>query len=137
MPPDDAYADMNTVSVNVRRADRGVGTFATDLEMARFVATLMDSQFEIGPVKLGLDSIVGLIPVLGDAVSLAAGLYPIHLAKKYNLGKTVIWRMWMNLGLDFGIGLVPVIGDIADIGFKANLKNLKLLEDAAKKQKLL
>jgi hypothetical protein len=137
MASDDVDADMNTISVNVRRAGQGVSTFATDLEMARFVATLMDSQFQIGPVKLGLDSIVGLIPVVGDAVSLAAGMYPIHLAKKYNLGKTVIWRMWANLGIDFGIGLVPVLGDVADIGFKANLKNLKLLEDAARKQKLI
>jgi hypothetical protein len=128
---------METLSVHVRRADRGVNSFAADLQVARTLATLMDSQFAIGPVRLGLDSIVGLIPVVGDAVSLAAGMYPVHLAKKYGLGKTVVWRMLANLGIDFGVGLVPLVGDIADVGFKANLKNLKLLEAAARKKGLL
>ncbi len=119
--------------VNVARA----GTAASleqDLAIARRLAKLMDSQFEIAGVKLGLDSLVGLVPVAGDLVSLGIGLYPIFLARKHGLGKLIVTRMLMNLGTDFVVGAVPLVGDVADVFFKANLKNLKLLEDALLKR---
>jgi hypothetical protein len=129
---------METVPVNVtvRRAGE-TSTFLTELEFARTLATLMDSQFQIGPVKFGVDAILGLIPVVGDTISVAAGVYPIHLARKYNLGRTVVARMWANLAVDFAGGLVPLVGDALDVWLKSNLKNLKLLEDAGRKRGLL
>ncbi len=123
--------------VNVTRIGRGgapIRTLAQDIEVARVVAKAMDSSFEIGGFKFGLDEIIGLVPVAGDAVSLAIGLYPIFLARKHKLGKIVVMRMMANLGVDFVTGLVPVAGDAFDALFKANLKNVKLLEDAAAKQ---
>jgi hypothetical protein len=97
---------------------------------ARRLARLLDAEFSIAGFRFGLDAIVGLVPVIGDAVSLAAGLYPLHVAHKHGLGKWVEKRMIANLLLDYAIGLVPVIGDVFDATFKANLRNVRLLERA-------
>lgn len=127
---------METVSVNVRRVG-DTANFRTELEIARTLAKLMDAQFEVGSVKFGLDSLIGLVPVAGDLVSAAIGVYPILLARRYGLGRTVIARMWANLAVDFVGGLVPVVGDALDVVIKSNLKNLALLEAAGKRKGLL
>jgi hypothetical protein len=107
-----------------------------DLAIARQIANLMDAKFQIAGIKLGLDAVVGLIPVAGDFINFGIGLYPIYLARKHGLGKLLLARMLMNLGTDFVVGAVPILGDVADVFFKANLKNLKLFEDAiAKRQR--
>lgn len=127
----------DTQRVEAKRMTTGLSPKATleqDLATARIVAKAMDSSFEIGGIKFGLDAIIGMVPVAGDAVSLAVGLYPIFLARKHKLGKVIVMRMMANLGVDFVTGLVPVAGDAFDVLFKANLKNLKLLEDAASKR---
>lgn len=130
-----AESTSSTQQVTAKRLGFGrVSTLEQDIEAARVVARLMDSSFEIGGVKFGLDALIGLIPVAGDAIALGVGLYPILLARKHKLGKLVIARMMGNLGLDFVTGLIPVAGDAFDVLFKANLKNLKLLEDAAAKR---
>jgi len=108
--------------------------FAQDLQIARAISRLLDSQFEVGGVKFGLDAILGLIPVAGDLISTAIGLYPIHLARKHRLGRLVVLRMLANLGADFLIGAVPLAGDAFDVFFKAHLKNYKLLESAARER---
>jgi len=105
-----------------------------DLELARQFAKLLDSQFEVGGFKFGLDSIVGLVPVAGDLASFAMGLYPVYLARRHGLGKLLVARMMGNLGADFVVGSVPLIGDAADVFFKAHLRNLRLLEAAAQRK---
>ena len=137
---------MDTLTVDVRRVDAGsagdqtgygpaVSELDADLARARWLANLLDSQFNLMGVEFGLDAIVGLIPVVGDAITSVAALYPVHLAKKHNLGKTLQARMAFNVLMDFAAGAVPVIGDLVDVAYKANLKNLKLLEKAVEKRK--
>ena len=109
-------------------------TLEQDVETARTVAQAMDASFSIAGMQFGLDAVIGLLPVAGDAVSFAIGLYPIYVARKHKLGKVVIGRMMANLGIDFAIGLVPLAGDAADIAFKANLRNVKILESAVAKR---
>ena len=132
--------------MDVRRVDPGaagdqagygpsVSELDADLARARLLANLLDSQFNFMGVEFGLDAIVGLIPVVGDAVTSLAALYPVHLAQKHNLGKALQMRMAFNVLLDFAAGAVPVIGDLVDVAYKANLKNLKLLEKAAEKRR--
>ena len=127
---------METASVNVRRVG-DTANFRAELEIARTLAKLMDAQFEVGSVKFGLDSLIGLVPVAGDLVSAAIGIYPILLARRYGLGRTVVARMWANLAVDFVGGLGPVVGDALDVVIKSNLKNLALLEAAGKRKGLL
>ena len=132
---------METVTVNVHRVGATPGEMpaAPDLELdlarARRLAHLMDSQFSLAGVKFGLDAIVGLIPVVGDVTTAVASLYPIWVAKRHNLGTTVQARMALNVAADLLPGLIPIVGDMIDVAFKANLKNLKLLEKAAEKRR--
>ena len=141
---------METLTLDVRRVDADSGPSHTntgpavdpavldleaDLARARWLANLLDAQFNFMGIEFGLDAIVGLIPVVGDCATAVAALYPVHVAKKHNLGKTLQARMAFNVLMDFAAGAVPVIGDLVDVAYKANLKNLKLLEKAVEKRR--
>ena len=76
---------------------------------------------------IGLDSIIGLIPVVGDLVTTAMGAYIVWEAKNLGLPKWKIWRMIGNVGFDTAIGLVPLVGDAADLVFRSNTKNLRII----------
>jgi hypothetical protein len=106
-----------------------------DLQKALMVAKFMDSQFSLFGVKFGADAIAGLIPVVGDTLTLVPALYPIYLAKKHSLGRTVLMRMGLNIGVDWLVGLVPIIGDVLDVATKSNMKNVQLLHRAAEKRR--
>jgi hypothetical protein len=128
---------MATIAVQVQRHwDRDTASdLETDLARARRLAKLLDSQFSIAGVKFGFDAIVGLIPAVGDTIALLAGLYPVHVARKHKLGRDVEQRMILNLAIDYFGGVIPIIGDLFDVTFKANLKNVALLEKAARQIK--
>jgi hypothetical protein len=79
-------------------------------------------------MTFGLDPILGLIPGLGDLTTpLFAGLLLLH-AVRMKIPRVVQLRMVMNAAIDLAIGLVPVVGDFFDFAWKANVKNLALLE---------
>ena len=130
----------NVTPVEVQRARPHVPRFVqppdldADLERVRRLASIMDAQFEIAGVKVGWDAIIGLVPVVGDVATAAIALYPLHIAHKHKLGRWLQTRMAANVALDWAIGAVPLIGDVFDVAFKANLRNLALLERAAKKR---
>ena len=132
---------METVTVNVRRAGGAGGAKSSvpdlevDLDRARKLARLLDSQFSIAGIPFGLDAIAGLLPVVGDTLTALAAMYPIWVARRHNLGKTVQARMALNVVADWAVGSVPVVGDLFDVTYKANLKNLKLLERAAERRR--
>jgi len=123
---------MEKVSVNVRRVEADI---EADLARMRLLAQLFDAQFEFAGIKFGIDALVGLIPVAGDTISAVIGLYPIFIARRHRLGKTVQARMAANLLIDFVGGAVPVAGDVFDLYFKSFMKNLALLEKAAEKKR--
>lgn len=95
------------------------------------LAALMDSQFKLPgtSINLGLDSIVGLIPGLGDTASLGVSGYIVMQAARLNPPKRKMFRMGFNIFLDWLIGLIPLIGDIFDIGWKANNRNAKIMRE--------
>jgi len=79
-------------------------------------------------LRIGLDPIIGLIPGFGDWIgSLLAGYIVIRAAGLGVSGPTVL-RMFGNLAVDALVGTVPVLGDIFDLGFRANERNLRLLD---------
>ena len=92
------------------------------------------AKFEFAGVRFGLDAIIGLIPVLGDSIAALIGLYPIYVAQQHKLGLLLRARMLLNLIIDWLIGIVPFIGDIADVAFKANIRNAKILRTALEKR---
>jgi hypothetical protein len=103
----------------------------TDLRRARWLANWLDTKFELFGVRFGLEGIVGVVPVVGDTLGLIAGLYPVYVARRHHLGRRVRIQMGANLLIEWLIGVTPIVGDAADVWFKANVRNLKLLERAA------
>lgn len=93
------------------------------------VARVLDSCIRIPFTRLrvGLDGLVGLVPVVGDLVSAAFSLYPIVEARRLGMGTPTILRMLANVAVDTIIGAIPIVGDLFDFGFKANLRNVDLL----------
>lgn len=90
---------------------------------------LLERSFTIPGVNMpvGLDAIIGLVPVLGDVVTTALGAYIVWEARNLGLPKWKLARMGANVLLDTAIGAIPLVGDAADILFRSNTKNLKIL----------
>jgi hypothetical protein len=77
---------------------------------------------------MGLDGIIGLIPGLGDSIGALLSAYIIAEAARLGAPTTTLVRMISNVALETVVGLVPVLGDVFDIAWKANARNLALLE---------
>lgn len=101
------------------------------LESARRLARLTDSAIELPllRVRVGADALLGLVPVVGDAIGAAIALYFPYTAWRMGAPRTLIGRMLSRLAVDAAIGSVPVLGDLADIALRANQRNLDLLEE--------
>jgi hypothetical protein len=78
------------------------------------------------PIKVGLDPVIGVIPVVGDAVAAGVGAWVIAEAASFGLPRIVLGRMVLNLLVDLGIGAIPVLGDIYDLFFRSNTRNFEL-----------
>jgi hypothetical protein len=100
------------------------------LNQVQFLARIMDDQFFVPGtnIRFGLDSILGLFPGLGDAITSAVSLLIVHHAWQTGASPVLLGRMFANIGVDFLLGAVPVIGDVCDLAWKANRKNARLLE---------
>jgi uncharacterized protein DUF4112 len=103
---------------------------AANLETMRRYAWILDSLFELPVVKVrvGLDAIAGLVPGLGDLTTPVFSAYLLLQAFRMRVPKVVLMRMVFNVALDALVGLVPILGDLFDIGFKANMRNMALVE---------
>jgi hypothetical protein len=77
---------------------------------------------------VGLDAIVGLIPVVGDVVTAAMGAYLIWEASNLGVPKWKLWRMGGNLLFDSAVGAIPVAGDVFDFLFRSNTRNLRIVK---------
>lgn len=100
-------------------------------DWARRLSGLLDSALTIPGtnVKIGLDPILGLLlPELGDALTAAVSLTLLTVAYRERVPKLVLVRMLVNIALDALLGAVPLLGDVFDFAFRANDKNLALIE---------
>lgn len=103
------------------------------LERLRRLAVLMDSSIRLpGGVTIGVDPIIGLVPVVGDLASTAVSLYIVYEAQRLGTPKRILARMLGNVAVDLLVGEIPVLGDVFDFVFKANVRNLRLLGIDAK-----
>ena len=101
------------------------------LAHVRRLAKLMDAQFSIPGTnyRFGLDGILGLIPGAGDLSTFAVSGYMLMIMARNGASGYVLSRMVVNILIDAAIGSIPLIGDIFDFAFKANLRNLRLMEE--------
>ena len=96
----------------------------------RRIQWLLDQAFRVPgtPVRFGWDAIVGVVPWAGDVLTaLLGGAILVH-AHQVRVPRVVQARMLINLAIDLIVGLVPFAGDVADVFWKANTKNMALLE---------
>ena len=90
---------------------------------------LLERSFVIPGINrhVGLDSIVGLLPVVGDIVTAAMGAYIVWEARNLGMSKFQLARMAANVGFDTLIGAVPLAGDVFDFFYRSNSKNLRII----------
>ena len=102
---------------------------ARDLDRIDQIAALMDAKFRLPIVgfPIGLDGLLGLVPGVGDIVTFGPSAWMIAKGWQHGARKRTIMRMIANSGTDLILGAVPLVGDLFDIGFKANLRNARLL----------
>jgi hypothetical protein len=96
----------------------------------RTLARMLDSAVRIPGTQItfGLDSIIGLVPGVGDLAGAAMSGYIVYSAAQMGVSPAVVTRMILNLGVDTLVGSVPLLGDLFDVGFRANIRNAALLD---------
>jgi hypothetical protein len=115
------------------RAGASETAFAIDATRARRVRALAQFLDNAIPIpgtrwRFGFDAIVGLIPVVGDLMGGLLSGYIILEAARAEVPTLTLARMLVNVGIDTVVGSVPALGDLFDAAWKANIKNVELLE---------
>ena len=100
------------------------------LQRLRRLAWLIDGAFGLPGTRFrfGLNSLIGLLPVGGDAILGALSLYIVYEAAQLGVPKSQLTRMIANVALEVVGGSVPLLGDLFDVALKANLRNLAIIE---------
>jgi len=97
------------------------------------LAHYLDGLFRVPGTtwRFGLDSLIGLIPNVGDTAMLFPSLYILFQGARYGVPKITLLRMAFNLGLDYVVGIIPFLGDAFDFVWKANRQNMDLIRERA------
>jgi hypothetical protein len=99
------------------------------LQRLRSIAWLLDNSIPLpGGMRIGLDAIIGLVPGIGDAIGAVISAYIINEARSLGAPKSVLLRMTGNVMIETIVGAIPFAGDLFDAAYKANMRNLALLE---------
>ncbi len=108
------------------------------LERLERLAYFLDASLDVPftNFRIGIDSLIGLIPGIGDAASGLISLAIIYRGWRLGVSFPVVVRMLLNLLLDVVVGTIPVAGDLFDMAFKANLRNVDLIRNNLRKQGL-
>lgn len=114
--------------LRLQALDEAQALEAAHLERLEALAKLMDARFTLPilPIPIGLDTIIGLIPGVGDTISLGISGIIVAGSHKLDLPKRHLVQMGGNIFVDWLIGLVPIIGDLFDVGWKGNLRNVRI-----------
>jgi len=101
------------------------------LARLRKLAWFLDAQFGLPGTRFrfGINSLVGLAPAMGDVVMGIVSLYIVNEARRMGVPGPLLGRMLMNVAVEVVGGAVPLLGDLFDMVFKANLRNIALLEE--------
>lgn len=91
---------------------------------------LLERSFRVPGVNvpIGLDALIGLVPVIGDFITTALGAYMVWEARNLGMSKWQLTRMGTNVAFDTLLGLVPLVGDAADFVFRSNTRNLRIIK---------
>ena len=112
-----------------RRADRIVYPENPRYRRIRSLSMLMDQSIVLpSGFRIGLDPILGLLPGVGDALTTVVSCYVLYEAARLGMKKRVLAQMLGNIVLDAATGSIPVLGDVFDAVWKANMRNLRLID---------
>lgn len=123
-----SHSVLNSTKPSVRRTAEERKRLARERLIS--LTRLMDSAIDV-PIlrtKVGLDALLGVVPVAGDLLSAAVGIYLITQARELGASRWLQGKMIGNLVLDAAVGVVPLAGDVFDVYFRAHRRNLKLLQ---------
>lgn len=115
------------------RAAAALGIDSRDPHAVRrrieFLEQLLERSFTLPVLNrpIGLDFVVGLIPGIGDFITTAMGAYLVWEGRNLGMSKFQLVRMIGNVGVDTLIGAVPLVGDAADLFFRSNTRNLRII----------
>lgn len=113
--------------------DPANGPLGEDLRMRRLraLAKVMDSSIRVPGTnfRFGLDAVVGLVPGLGDVFGALVSGYIVFESARFGASGPTLIRMLGNIGVEALLGAVPALGDLFDAAFRANNRNVRLLED--------
>lgn len=100
------------------------------LEGARRLARLLDDAIPIPGTsyRIGIDPLIGLVPGIGDVLGAVLSAWLLVIAARLGAPASVLARMGLNIAIDALVGSIPVAGDLFDAGWKANTRNLRLIE---------
>lgn len=134
-----AFASTQSDAARLRETFRqrfGAGTrtpadIAARMRRLRQIAWLIDGAFALpgSRFRFGLNSVIGLLPVGGDAVLGAISLYIVYEASQLGVPRAKLIRMLGNVALETVGGSVPILGDLFDMALKANLRNIAIIEE--------
>lgn len=117
------------MTASVSSPHRLLDTRRDRLARVRSIAWLLDNSIPLpGGFRIGLDALIGLVPGVGDAIGALLSAYIINEARVLGASRSVLLRMTLNVLLETAIGSIPLAGDLFDAAFKANARNLALLE---------
>jgi hypothetical protein len=102
-----------------------------ELELLRRIARLFDQAFPVPGTnwRFGMDALFGLVPGLGDIAGGIVAVYALRVARRVGAPGALQLRMLGNIALDAIVGTVPLVGDLFDFAYKAQTRNLALLEE--------
>lgn len=103
---------------------------AARIKRIRTLAKILDNAFRVPGTnwRFGWDSLIGLVPGGGDVATGLLASYIVVEAAKLGIPRRTLWKMVANVAVDMAGGAVPIAGDLFDFAFKANRKNLRLVE---------
>lgn len=111
------------------RADRIAYPASRRLERMRSLTRLLDTRFTLpGGFRVGIDPIIGLIPGIGDVIASGLSIWLLYDAARLGIPKRILALMILNVIVEAAVGTVPVLGNVIDAVYKANVRNMRLVE---------
>ncbi|HEY0223891.1 MAG TPA: DUF4112 domain-containing protein [Pseudolabrys sp.] len=124
---------MPTIEITPSRARRARPDSSKRAAVARLdaLAKLFDTAFIVPGtnVRFGVEAVMRLVPGVGDAAATALSCWLLYEAHQLEVPKHVFARMVANVAIEGVVGAVPVFGDLFDVGFRANRRNVKILQE--------
>src|SRR5688500_4669352 len=111
------------------RAERITLPVSNRLERMRAFSRLLDTAFRLpGGFRIGIDPLIGLVPGIGDVVATGLSIWLVYDAARLGIQKRILALMTLNVIVEAAVGVFPVLGDIFDAVWKANVRNMRLVE---------